>query len=296
MHVVIGASGQTGSAVMERLLARGLPARGVVRKPIQVDEWRARGADAALADLADPAALLAAFAGAEAVYVMNPPAYGSPDLFAQARQVHAALITAAEQARVGRIVALSSVGAQHAEGTGNILTTHDLERQLAACTLPVTVLRAANFMENWASVIGPAREKGVLPSMFLPLDRRLPMQSAHDVGTTAADLMAEPGADRRLVELHGPQDTSPEDAAAALTDLLGRAVVAKALPRDAWPGPFRARGLPERTVQGFCDMFDGFNNGHIVFEGTGETRRGTTTLHTALSRLVASNTAAAGHA
>ena len=278
---------------MERLLARGLPARAVVRRPAQAQALRDRGADAALADVTDQAALAAAFAGAETAYLMNPPTYRNSDLFAEARRVHSALIAAAETAGVGRIVALSSVGGQHAEGTGNILTTHDLERQLASCSLPVTVLRAANFMENWASAIRPAREKGVLPSMFLPTGRRLPMQSAADVGTAAADLMAEGGARRRLVELHGPQDSSPEDAAAALADLLGHKVAAVAVPREAWPDPFRAQGLPERTVQGFCEMFDGFNTGHIAFEGTGETWRGATTLHTALSRIVASG--AGGH-
>ena len=292
MHVVIGASGQTGRAVMEGLLARGVPVRAVVRKPVQAQTWRDRGADTALADVTDGAALAAAFAGAETAYIMNPPAYGSPDLFAQARQVHSALISAAEQAGIGRIVALSSVGGQHAKGTGNILTTHNLERQLASCRLSVTVLRAANFMENWGSAIRPAREKGLLPSMFLPIDRRLPMQSASDVGTAAAHLMVEGGANRRMVELHGPQDYSPEDAAAALADLLGHPVAAVAVPREAWPDPFRAQGLPEWTVQGFCEMFDGFNTGHIAFEGTGETRRGTTTLQAALSRIVASG----GHA
>ena len=98
--------------------------------------------------------------------------------------------------------------------------------------------------------------------------------------------MVEGGADRRLVELHGPDDYSPEDAAAALSDLLGHQVAAVAVPEEAWPDTFRAQGFPERTVQGFCEMFRGFNTGRIAFEGTGETRRGTTTLHQALARLI----------
>lgn len=285
MYVVVGASGKTGTAVMEALLARGLPARAVVRRAEQAEAWRARGAEAALADLANEDALVQAFGGARSAYLMNPPAYGEADMFARARQVHAALVAAAERAGVGRIVALSSVGAQHAEGTGNILTTHDLERRLAGCTCPVTVLRAANFVENWGWVLQPARERGVLPSMFLPVGRKLPMQSTTDVGGTATALMLEGGPDRRLVELHGPEDYSPEDAAAVLTDLLGHPVAAAAVPEEAWTGTFRAQGFPERTVQGFCEMFRGFNTGHIAFEGTGETRRGTATLRQALARV-----------
>ena len=44
-------------------------------------------------------------------------------------------------------------------------------------------------------------------------------------------------------------------------------------------------------------MFDGFNSGHIVFEGTHETRRGTVGLSDALAASLgnAGNTGNAGH-
>lgn len=89
-------------------------------------------------------------------------------------------------AGVSHIVALSSVGAQHASRTGNILTTHDFENLLTAFKGSVTLLRAANFMENWASSVPLALKQSVLPSMFLPLDRAIPMIAARDVGITAA--------------------------------------------------------------------------------------------------------------
>ena len=49
---------------------------------------------------------------------------------------------------------------------------------------------------------------------------------------------------------------------------------------------FRAQSMPERSVAGFCEMFQGFNSGLIVFEGTHETRRGPTTLTEALESMV----------
>ena len=162
----------------------------------------------------------------------------------------------------------------------------DLETRLASCSRPTTILRAANFVDNWGWGLKPAIERGVLPSMFLPLERKLPMQAARDVGETAAALMTEGGPDRRLVELHGPEDVSPEDAAAALTRILGRSVEAVAVPEAEWASRFRAQSMPERSVAGFCEMFQGFNRGLIVFEGTHETRRGPTTLTEALKSMV----------
>lgn len=292
MFVVIGATGNTGGAAIDALLRLGRPVRGVVRRADQAEALTSRGAGAAVATVDDPDALARAFEGAEAVYLMNPPAYGEDDLFARAATVHANLIAAAERAEVGRIVALSSVGGQHAHGTGNILTTHDLESRIATSSRPTTILRAANFIDNWGWVLKAATGKGVLPSMFLPLDHKLPMQSSRDVGEAAATLMTEGGPHRRIVELHGPEDYSPEDAAAALTEILGRPVTAVAVPEAEWAAPFRAQNMPERSVAGFCDMFRGFNSGHIVFEGTHETRRGPTTLTDALRGMLARGGAA----
>ncbi len=286
MFVVIGATGNTGRAAIDALLRAGKPVRGVVRRLDQAEALRARGAEGAVAAIDDVEALAVAFDGAEAIYLMNPPAYSENDLFARAAQVHTSLIAAAERAEVGRIVALSSVGGQHAAGTGNILTTNDLETRLASSSRPTTILRAANFMDNWAWGLKPAMEKGVLPSMFLPLDRKLPMQAARDVGAVAAALMIEGGPDRRLVELHGPDDVSPDDAAAALTRILGRPVTAVAVPEAEWASRFRAQSMPERNVAGFCEMFQGFNSGLIVFEGAQETRRGSTSLFDALQDMV----------
>jgi hypothetical protein len=130
-------------------------------------------------------------------------------------------------------------------------------------------------------VLDPLLERGVLPSLLQPFDRKVPTQSARDVGTVGADLMAKSGPSRRLVEPHGP-----EDAAAALADLLGKPVTAVAPPEAAWPGIFRAQGFPPVTVEAFCAMYRAFNAGPVAFEGTHEIRRGSTGLREALARLL----------
>lgn len=289
MHVVMGATGQTGSAVLDVLLSRGVKTRAVVRTGAQADLLRARGAEVAVADAGDKDQLAKAFSGAESVYALNPPAYADSDLFARAAAVHTAIVEAANAARVGELVALSSVGAQHAAGTGNILTTHDFEARLKRCERPLTILRAANFIENWGWSLAPARESGVLPSMFLPLDTKLPMVAARDIGATAAELMLESRAGRHIVELCGPEDYSPNDAAAAFSRLLRRPVMARAVPREEWAGIFDAQGMPSKTVAGFVEMYEGFNCGLTAFEGTHDSRIGSTSLAAALESLVAAD-------
>lgn len=288
MYAITGALGQTGTAVAETLLKAGESVRLIVRRDnADTEAWRARGAQILVADMSDAAALTQAFTGTQGAYLMNPPAYGAPDLFAQANLVHRALISAATQAKVPHVVALSSVGAHQSQGTGNILTTHDFENQLRGFSGQCTILRAANFMENWSWSMAPLRSHHILPSMFQPLARALPMVAAADIGATAAQLLREGRQAPPVVELHGPRDYSPLDAAQVLSTLLGQSITAVETPRADWPAIFQGMGFPTNTVQAFCDMFDGFNQGIVAFEGGHETRRGTTDLPAVLAKSLA---------
>lgn len=284
MYVITGANGQTGSAALRYLLKNGCEVKAVVRKPEQAARWIAAGAEVVIADLLDTGALTKAFGGARGAYLMNPPAYAEPDIFAHAARVHTSLIAATEAAGFDHVVALSSVGAQHAEGTGNIKTTHDLESRLARSTLRVTVLRAANFMENWAWSLQRLRSDCILPSMLKPVSRKVPMVSVADIGKIAADQLLLGAGAPPLIELHGPDDYSPDDAAAVLSEFIGRTAKAVAVPEEEWNRIFEHGGFSPSAAAAFCEMYHGFNSGHVAFEGSGVTLRGETSLSTALAQ------------
>lgn len=287
MYVITGANGQTGSAAVRHLLKKGAPVKAIVRKPEQVARWTEAGAEVAVVDLLDTDALAEVFRGANGVYLMNPPAYGELDIFAYSARVHASLIAAAENAAISHVVALSSVGAQHTDGTGNIKTTHDLERRLARSKVPATIVRAANFMENWSWSLKRVASEGILTSMFSPVSRRLPMVSVADIGRVAGEQLLASTEAPPLIELHGPTDYSPNDAAAGLSEFVGRPVQAVVVPTNQWDAIFSETGFSPNAVEAFCEMYRGFNNGHVAFEGRGVTVHGETTLLEAIRNLVA---------
>jgi len=245
VYAITGALGQTGSAVAKALLAAGASIRLIVRNDDDRSaEWRARGVEIVVADLTDKAGLARALVGIEGAYLMNPANYMAGDMFAEARRIHTSLINAANHAAVTHVVALSSVGAHQPAGTGNIATTWDFEQQLDKLHGRLNVLRAANFMENWAWSLHPVLAQGVLPTMFLPPERSLPMVAARDIGSTAAQLLLDTSDTRRLINLHGPQDYSPQDAGRTLGELLNKEVAVVAADEADWPGVFRGLGLP----------------------------------------------------
>ncbi len=285
MYVVAGVSGQTGAATARALLAQNLPLRVIVRDAEKGKVWADKGAEVAVADIGNADALATALNGATSAYLLNPPAYGAENPFAEAERRADVFAGAILGSDVARVVVLSSISAHLPAGNGIIHTNHILEKRLSNLVKPVTFLRPGYFFENWGHVLASARADGFLPSMLSPLHRAVPMVAVADIGAVAARLMQETWIGRRIVELAGPTNTSPEAVATAIAVALGTDVKALAVPREAWAGVFAGGGMSPRTVEAFIDMFDGFNNGAIRFEG-GEPRRGMTTVSSVAKALV----------
>jgi uncharacterized protein YbjT (DUF2867 family) len=280
MYSVMGVTGKVGGAVAASLLEAGQNVRAIVRDADKGAAWQKRGATVAVADVEDPAALTRAFAGAEAAFVMLPPSFDpSPD-FAEAKQRSAALCAALAEARPGRVVCLSTIGAD-AKKTNLLSQLSHLEQVLGTLPMPVAFLRAAWFLENTAWDVSPARGSGVIASHLQPLERKFPMVATADVGRTAAALLQESWTGHRVVELEGPRRISPNEIAAALGEALGRPVRAEAVARAAWEDQFRAQGMQNPTPR--ARMLDGFNEGWIDFANA---RKGTVDLNEVIRTLV----------
>jgi NAD(P)H dehydrogenase (quinone) len=284
MFSITGITGQVGGAVAHNLLAANRPVRAVVRDLRNEQAWAERGCEVVKADIMDQAALTAAFEGAEAVFVLVPPNFDPSPEFAEARTIGAVVKSAIEAARPGRVVYLSTIGAQAKQS--NLLTQHTIiERALEPLSMPITFLRPAWFMENCRWDVAGARENGVILSFLQPLDKPFPMVATADIGRVAAELLQDTQNGPRVVELEGPRRVTLHGIADAFADLLGRSVKAEAVPRNRWEELFRLQGMknPMPRIQ----MLDGFNEGWIEFEG-GEagSRKGTVPLKAVLQALI----------
>lgn len=284
MFVVTGITGKVGGAVARKLLASGQPVRAVVRSASKGAPWQALGCDIAIVpDVADRAALAKAFEGASGVFLMQPPDYDPAPGFPNVRRTSDAVAEAIERARPGKIIYLSTVGAQVDEF--NLLNNAGIiERMLAATTMPVAFLRAAWFMENAAWDVASARA-GRIESFLQPLDRGIDMVSTRDIGRVSAELLREQWSGVRIVELSGPNKVSPLDIASGFAASLGHPVDVVAVPRATWEERFRREGMlhPRARIR----MLDGFNEGWIDFERNGtDSRVGTVTLEAVLADLV----------
>jgi NAD(P)H dehydrogenase (quinone) len=285
MYAITGITGQVGGALAKTLLAADQPVRAVVRDAAKGQAWATLGCEVALAEMDDATSLAAAFRGADAVFILPPSEFDPTPGFPEALSVINAVKTAIESARPGKVVCLSTIGAQATQP--NLLTQRTLmERALAGLSMPVTFLRPGWFMENAMWDVGPARNDGMISSFLQPLDKPVPMVATADVGRVAAELLQQNWRGARVIELDGPRRVSPNDIAACFAKILGHPVRAEAVPRETWGALFRSQGTRDPIPR--IQMLDGFNEGWIKFEGSdAEVIRGRVDLEIVLRGLVA---------
>jgi uncharacterized protein YbjT (DUF2867 family) len=286
MFVVAGVTGNTGSVVAQTLLDRKQPVRVIVRTADKGAAWKAKGAEVAVASLDDTKALTKACDGAAGVYLLVPPNYTATSYLDDRKKVADALAKTVKASGLGHVVFLSSIGAHLPGETGPIRVVRYGEQQLEAVAKNLTILRPASFLDNWVPVLGAAKAQGVLPSFLAP-DRRIAMISTRDIGRIAAEQLIAGGQGRKVLELSGPEDYSPNDIAAALGKLLKRAVTVQHAPLSAVVPTFKSFGFSDDAARLFEEMYRGFEQGTINYEKTGATHvRGHVTATEALQRLV----------
>jgi uncharacterized protein YbjT (DUF2867 family) len=287
MYVVAGVTGNTGSIVAEQLLAQGKSVRVLVRDAAKGESWKARGAEVRVVALEDEGALTEAIRGAEGVYALIPPAYAADDVLASCRRIARAWAKAIEAARPRHVVFLSSIGAQHEDGTGIIRTLYQAEQILRPLGTPITFLRAASFVENWGSALQPATTAGIVPTFENP-QRAIPTVSVVDIGATAARALLDPPTTHRTLELAGPVPASPADVAAAFGRIFGKEVKVAHAPYEAVVPTLTSFGFSVDVATRFREMMVGIDDGTVSFEGAGAIAvRGSTDVEAALRRLAA---------
>lgn len=263
MFLVSGITGHVGGAAALRLLESGEQVRALVRDPGKAADWAGRGVDLMAGDLTDHDALTHALRDVEGAFLMQPTPFAVSPGLPEARAINAGIVEGLRRAPPPRLVILSSVGSERTSGLGNITQTHLLEQALGDLAFPLATVRAGAFLENNLHALEAARESGVFESWLQPVERPFPMIATRDIGAQVASLLIEGWEGRLLLELGSRY--SPDDLASAMTEVLGRDVQARPIPREQWIERLQRMGMPVDKASMWAEMQDGFNAGHIDF-------------------------------
>jgi uncharacterized protein YbjT (DUF2867 family) len=265
MYVILGATGNTGSVAARRLLDKGKKVRVIGRDNKKLAPFVSRGADAFATDVLDAEALSRAFAGAEGVYALIPPAMTLPDFRAYQDQVTESIAKALEKAGVTHAVTLSSVGADKTDKTGPVVGLHNMEKRLAQIKgLNALHLRAGYFMENTLAQIGIIQSFGMMAGP-VRADVLLSMIATRDIGVAAAEALLRLDFEgQKTQELLGSRDMTYAEAARIIGRAIGKPALAYIqLPDEQVIQAMTGMGISKNMAQLLCQMSAAINSGYM---------------------------------
>ncbi|HEX4790413.1 MAG TPA: SDR family oxidoreductase [Actinospica sp.] len=254
--VVTGASGHLGRLVIERLLARGVPAAEVVaaaRTVGRVEDLAARGVQVRAADYDDTDSLDAAFAGASAVLLVSGL---EPDRVRQ----HTDAIEAAKRAGVGLLAYTSIVNAD--ASTLRLAEDHKAtEAVLRASGLPFVLLRNSWYFENYTAGLAATLEHGAL--LGSAGDGRVSAAARADYAEAAAAVLTGEGHAGRAYELGGDEALTLAELAAEIGAQAGRPVKYVDLPEAELAQTLAGFGIPAEMAAVLADADRGLSRGEL---------------------------------
>jgi uncharacterized protein YbjT (DUF2867 family) len=265
MYVVIGATGNTGSVVAEKLLGNGEKVRVLGRDPKRLERFTQKGAEAFVADVTDGARLTKAFSGARAVYAMIPPNRSAADVRAYQDRTNAALAAALQNSGVKHAVVLSSIGADKPDKTGPVVGLHNLEEKVNEIAgLNAVYLRAGYFMENTLPQIDVVKSFGRVAGP-VRADLPLPMIATRDIGAVAAEVLLKLDFEgKRSRELLGARDITYIEVARIIGEAIGKPGLSYSQMPPAQLKPALIQmGMSSNMADLLLEMADALNSGHM---------------------------------
>jgi uncharacterized protein YbjT (DUF2867 family) len=266
MYAIMGATGNTGSVIATKLLARGEKVRVVGRRAGRLEGLVQKGAEGFVADVSDAAGLTRAFTGAKAVYAMIPPSPAEADVRGLQERVSDALVSAIRQAGVTHVAVLSSIGADKPDRTGPVVGLHNLEQKLnGLATVNALYIRAGYFMQNLLSQVGVVRNFGVLGGP-LRADLRVAMIATRDIGDWAAEeLLKLRFTGKQTRELLGQRDLTYREVASVIGAAIERPNLAyQQFPPQLIKPALLQSGMSSNMAELLLEMSDALNSGHMA--------------------------------
>jgi NAD(P)H dehydrogenase (quinone) len=214
--LVSGATGRTGGAAIDTLLAMGKRVRAYVRSDDErAAALRQRGVAIAVGDFTDIDHIRAAMEGISSAYFLHPIAPGiitAAAYFAQA----------AKEAGVTAIVNMSQISARR-ESKSHAAQDHWVSERVFDWSGVATTHLRPTFFAEWLIYPHFAKEIWAKKKIEFPFDngRHAPI-SADDQGRVIAHILANPaGHEGKIYTLHGPVEMNHTEIAAAMSKVLG---------------------------------------------------------------------------
>jgi NAD(P)H dehydrogenase (quinone) len=242
MIAVVGATGNTGRAVVKELVGLGRNPICIVRNLDKTREVLGAEAKAEVAELTDRAALEKALQGVTSVFVVTGH---NPQMADQQNNVLDAALKAGVKylVRVSGGRAVVGANAESVVGRGH----HAIEERLRGSGIGWVILRPGLFMQNTFAQVALIKNES---KMVLPTPKDLPIAfiDVRDTGALGARILIDPAPHvGKTYEFTGAR-TSYGEFADVFSQVLGKPITCVEATIEQTEQALRARGMPDWLV------------------------------------------------
>lgn len=259
MNIVLtGSLGHISKPLATELIAKGHTITVISSKAARQTEIEAIGAKAAIGSVEDISFLAAAFAGADIVYLMEPPF----DFFDRTTEPQAYWLRIAEsfkeaiqQAGITKVIHLSSIGAHTDQGVGMLAAHHRVEKILGELpeTVSIKTMRPVGFFYNMFAFIPVIKNAGAIIQNYGGNDKE-PWVSPLDIADVIVEEMEKPF-NGRSVRYIASDEISPDEVAAVLGDAIGKPDLTwKVISDEQFEDNLLNAGFNAQAAKGYAEM------------------------------------------
>lgn len=235
--LVLGAGGNVGRPLVKALLAKGEAVKAASRSGAPIGE-----VEGVVFDYADPSSYGPAFEGVDRAYVMLPTGY------VESKALLTPVIEALATRKV-KIVFQSVLGVD----ADDSIPYRQVELTLERSGTPYVILRPNWFSDNFHTFWKPGIDHG---QIAVPAEQgKSSFIDARDIAASAAAALTSNRFDGQAFNLTGPEGLSYTEAAAVLTEILGKSVVYQAINDDAFVAMLTGAGVPNEYAAFLASIF-----------------------------------------
>jgi len=255
--LVTGATGTVGREVVKALEAiKDVQVKAFVRDTSKAKALQWPNVTLTQGDLAKKDTIEKALQGVDKVFLLSNADQKQTELQGN-------VVDAAKKAHVKYIVKLSALGTS-ADSPISLARWHrQTEVEIEKSGIAYTHLHPHFFMQNFLMFAATIKKDGVF---YAPMkDAKMSMVDARDIAGVAATVLTTTGHEGKTYDITGPAPLSFTEAAATLTEILGKTVKYVSVTLDDLRKTLHSMGLPAWFVEDMAKLYEFFSSGKAAF-------------------------------
>ena len=264
-YIITGSLGNISKPLAERLIAAGHSVTVISSSAGKTAQIEAIGAQAAIGSVEDVPFLIKTFTGADAVYTMVPPNFGSGNWKKYIAGIGENYAAAIQVSGVKYVVNLSSIGAHMREGCGPVSGLYFVEKALNGLVgANVKHLRPGFFYTNFLGNISMIKHMGIIGANYGE-GSQLILVHPDDIAEAAAEELLTLTFQGKSIRYVASDEKSTYEVATILGKAIGKPELSwiDFKDEDTVSGMIQA-GLPEEIAKNYAEMGAAMRSGEMA--------------------------------